>query len=98
MKENETFDNIVRARPSCILALDNEYLSHEMVLNINKKYNHKYMEVKLRKPDSYLLTNTVRHWDEHYHYAFDEAFYYLAFPQINRRFYVSPSHYIGNEI
>jgi len=53
------------------------------------------MENKLKKPDSYLLTNTVRHWDEHYHYAFDQAFYHLAFPQINRRFYVTPSHYIG---
>ncbi len=37
MKENDTFNNIVRTRPSCILALDNEYLSHEMLLAINSK-------------------------------------------------------------
>lgn len=37
MSENETYDNIVRARPSCILALDNEYLSHEMLLSLNSK-------------------------------------------------------------
>jgi len=35
LEENDTYSNIVRARPSCILALDNEYLSHEMVLNLN---------------------------------------------------------------
>jgi hypothetical protein len=53
------------------------------------------MESKLRKPDSYLVVNTVRHWDEHWHYAFDMAFYHLALQQINKRFYISPSHYIG---
>lgn len=41
------------------------------------------------------MTNTVRHWDEHYQYCFDEAFYHLAFKQINRRWFVTPSHYIG---
>jgi len=55
------------------------------------------MEQKNRKPDTFLLTNTVRHWDEHYGYAFDYAFYNLAFKQINRRHYVTPSHYIGNK-
>ena len=35
MNQHGTFDNIVRARPSCILSLDNEYLSHEMMLALN---------------------------------------------------------------
>lgn len=37
MKENETFENIVRARPACIIGLDNEYLSREMIANLNSK-------------------------------------------------------------
>jgi hypothetical protein len=32
MQENNVFENITRARPSCIIALDNEHLSREMLL------------------------------------------------------------------
>jgi hypothetical protein len=35
LKENHVYDNISRARPSCILSLDNEFLSTEMVRNLN---------------------------------------------------------------
>jgi hypothetical protein len=31
MHENDVYKNIVRARPSCIIGLDNEYLSREMI-------------------------------------------------------------------
>lgn len=34
MQQNEVFDNIVRARPSCIIGLDNEHLSREMMINV----------------------------------------------------------------
>jgi hypothetical protein len=34
MSDNEVFQNIVRARPSCIIGLDNEHLSREMMINV----------------------------------------------------------------
>jgi hypothetical protein len=100
MNENETFDNIVRARPSCIIGLDNEHLSREMIHNVNLKYNEKFRNYqggfdKLKRPECYMLTNTVRHWDEHHQFFCDKAFYTYAFKQINKRLYVYPSHYVG---
>jgi hypothetical protein len=38
LEENSTYDNIVRARPSCIIGLDNEFLSREMISNINSNF------------------------------------------------------------
>jgi len=37
MAENEVYENIMRARPSCIIGLDNEHLSREMIKNVNCK-------------------------------------------------------------
>jgi hypothetical protein len=100
MHEHEVYDNIARARPSCIIGLDNEFLSREMVININSKYNEKFNNEggnfrRVNRPDVYLLTNTVRHWEENFKYFCDIAFYTYALRQINRRWFVFPSHYIG---
>lgn len=35
MDEHKVFENIVRARPSCIVNLDNEHLAQEIVRNLN---------------------------------------------------------------
>jgi len=37
MQENNVYENIARARPSCIIALDNEHLSREMLLKVFSK-------------------------------------------------------------
>lgn len=100
MEEHEVFENLVRARPSCILSLDNENLSTEMVKSIGFRYTDKFRNVqggfgKLKRPDSYMLTNTVRNWDENHRFFCDKAFFTYAFKQINRRWYVFPSHYVG---
>lgn len=100
MQENEVFDNIVRARPSCIIGLDNEYLSREMIININNKYGEKFINYngkfdRKHRPDCFILTNTARHWDETFQYFCDTAFYTYALKTINRRFYTFPSHYVG---
>jgi hypothetical protein len=42
-----------------------------------------------------MLTNTVRNWDENHKMFCDMAFYTLALRQINKRWYIYPSHYIG---
>lgn len=34
MKQNEVFENLTRARPSCIIGLDNEHLSREMITEV----------------------------------------------------------------
>lgn len=105
MEEHNVYENIVRARPSCIISLDNEHLNMEIMKRVNSKflslifllelYDYQYTFKKIRKPASYILTNTVRNWDEHYSGYFDEAFYTLALKQINKRFYVFPSYYVG---
>lgn len=67
-----------------------------MVRNLNRVYNYRPMkERKLRRPDAYLLTNTVRNWIEGHQEFCDFAFYTLALRQINKRHYITPSHYIG---
>lgn len=53
------------------------------------------MRDRVRRPDCYMLTNTVRHWDENHGFFCDEAFYTYALKQINRKNFVYPSHYIG---
>jgi hypothetical protein len=97
MNENEVYSNIMRARPSAILGLDNEHLSREMIKNINSQYNEKFSlgATRLNRPDTYIMTNQVRHWDENYKIFCDHAFYTLALKTINRRFFVFPSHYVG---
>lgn len=42
MNQNGTFDNISRARPSCIVNLDNEHLSTEIIKGLNGKFNMFY--------------------------------------------------------
>jgi hypothetical protein len=97
MEENQVYENLMRARPSCILGLDNEHLSQEMVRRIHSKYNEKFSLHATRKnrPDTYIMTNTVRNWDENYKIFCDMAFYTLALKQINKKWFVFPSHYIG---
>lgn len=100
MKDNEVYDNIVRARPSCIIGLDNEYLSREMLININQKYGEKFKNMggkfdRKNRPDCFMLTNTARHWDENFQFFCDTVFYTYALKTINRRFYNFPSQYIG---
>lgn len=96
MNENEVYANIARARPSCIIGLDNEHMNMEIMKNVNTHYNHKYpYSDRLRRPDTYMLTNTIHLWDEHYKSVCDFAFYSLAQKQINRRHFVFPGHYIG---
>lgn len=70
-----------------------------MLININPivKYNNHFAvnSKRVNRPDTYLLTNTVRHWDENHKAYCDEAFYTLALRQINKRGFVYPSHYLG---
>jgi hypothetical protein len=59
-------------------------------------YNHRsFKERKLKRPDALLLTNTVRNWIEGHQQFCDFAFYTYALRQINKRWYIFPSHYIG---
>jgi hypothetical protein len=97
MAENEVYENIMRARPSCVISLDNEHLSREMIKNINTQYNQKFglNVARVDRPNTYLMTNTVRHWDENHKIYCDEAFYTLALKQINKRWFVFPSQYVG---
>ncbi len=96
MKENDVFSNIARARPSCIIGLDNEHMNMEIMWNVNDRYNHRYpFSEGIRRPDTYMLTNTSHLWDEHYKSVCDFAFYWLAQKQISRRHFVFPGHYIG---
>ena len=96
MKENDVFANIARARPSCIISLDNEHMSMEIMKNVNNHYNHKFpYSDRLRRPDTYMLTNTIHLWDENYKSVCDFAFYNLAQKQITRRHFIFPGHYIG---
>lgn len=53
------------------------------------------MDNRLKRPDAYILTNTVRHWDENHDYFCNEAFYTYALRMINKRYYIFPSTYIG---
>ncbi len=95
MEANQVPENLTRARPSAFIAFDNEYLSREMLINICSHYNNRFAQTKVNRPDTYLMTNTVRHWNETHRNYCDMAFYTLALKQINRRHYVYPSHYIG---
>ena len=96
MEENEAYANVARARPSCILCLDNEHMNIEIMKGVNKQYNHKYpYSDTFRRPDVFMLTNTIHLWDDHYKSICDFAFYSLAQKQISRRHFVFPGHYIG---
>ena len=96
MKEHGVYENIARARPSCIIGLDNEHMNMEIITNVNPFYNYKYGNVEtIKRPDTYMLTNTVHLWDEHFKSVCDFAFYWLAQKQISRRQFIFPGHYIG---
>jgi hypothetical protein len=49
MEENKVYENIARARPSCIIALDNEHLSREMLLNVFSKILYKFFKFYLNR-------------------------------------------------
>ena len=95
MKEADVFNNISRARPSCILNLDNEHLATEMIKEINDSYGFKFRTQNNIRPDVFLLTNTTKNMEPRHEQYFTEVFYTLAIKQINRYYYTSPSHYIG---
>lgn len=95
MDEHHVIDNITRVRPSCIVNLDNEHLSQEMAKRFNISYGYKKNSSSNIKPEVFLLTNTVRNLSPEHTTLFDYAFYTLALPQINQRYFTYPSHYIG---
>lgn len=95
MNQHDVVQNLARARPSCIVNLDNEHLSQEMGMKFNDFYGYKKGSTTNLKPDVYLLTNTVRHSSPEHMDVFNHAFYTLALPQINKRYFSFPSDYIG---
>lgn len=95
LKEKNVYENIVRARPSCIINLDNEHFSLEMTREINNSYGYKYKGIDNIRPDVYLLTNTIKNLERRHEQFFNQVFYTLSIQQINRYYYTSPSYYIG---
>lgn len=62
---------------------------------LKESYGYKFRAESNVRPDIYWLTNTVRHLTPSHEQFFTEAFYTLALQQINKRYYSTPSHYVG---